>query len=386
MYDNECGIEHLKARQQAWIIDGNEWIEDMFGDNIKLSNQQAEAFKELSKIVCAKIMLSAGEKLSEEEKMYSEFIGVNIPAGMGVGKDFFASLAIPYFLSVFPDVRGQPPHVTATANTKKQLQNVLWKQLAAILPMAKKIRPDDPRSPTILEEMFVWQTEKLFLRSRKGTRHFAEAVTIPQGSGEQQAKALTGRHAPYMLFVLDEASGLPDVVIQTLEGTLTGICNLILMIYNPTRSRGYVAEAASSKRWLTLRWSGEDALFDDPQYDIPLKRQRDDLLNKYGEDSNTYRIKVLGLPPLDDKNQYIPYEWIMDAVEREIYVDDKDPVIMGVDPAGGGDETAIAVRQGAKIIAVHGFNTPDKDVFLQRVVRQIEIYQPAAIAVITAGT
>jgi hypothetical protein len=384
MHDNKKEIEHLKSRQMAWIRDGNEWVEDMFGDNIKLSNQQSEAFRELSKIICAKIMLSAGEPLSEEETRYSEFIGVNIPAGMGVGKDFWASLVTLYGLCVFPDEGGQPPHGLASANTKLQLKNVLWRQIASILPLSKKMRPDDPKSPTIMEEMFVHQAEKVYLRSRGGKRHFVEAVTIPQGSDEEQAKALTGRHAPYMFFILDEASGMPECIFKELEGTLTGIVNLIIMIYNPRRSRGYVADAATSKRWLTLRWSGEEAFFDDPKMDIPIKRQRDDLIS-YGRDSNPYRIRVMGLPPIMGNDMFFPWDWVQGAVDRELDPLEGDITVMGVDPARGGDNSVIVIRQGQRIVHIEAFNEVDTMRFLDKVVAAYYKWDPVSINIDSIG-
>lgn len=362
-----------------WRKSANCFVKSVFRDNFKLSNQQSETFTEMGKIIMAKEKLSKGLKLTDEEATYAKYIGLNVPAGMGLGKTLEAAIAAVYFLTVFPDFEGQSPHVMVISNTAKQLKNVFWRQLAGLLPMSRPLTPSNPASKTILEDLFVWQTEKFYLRTRGGNRHFAEAVTIPQGSEEEQAKALTGRHAPYMLMILDEASGLPEPVFKNIESTLTGKVNIIMMIYNPTKSRGYVADAANSDRWLTIRWDGEETCFDNPHLDLPLKARNEDLLKKYKVDSNAYRIRVKGLPPLDDKEHYIPYEWVQNAVDREMHVDDNDPIIMGVDPAGGGDETAIAIRQGSNVRAILGFNTPDKDECLRKILEVASEWEPACI-------
>jgi hypothetical protein len=157
------------------------------------------------------------------------------------------------------------------------------------------------------------------------------------------------------------------------------------MIYNPIKSRGYVAEARDSKRWLTVRWNTEETLFDCSARDVPLQARNKDLLERYGKESNVYRIRVLGLPPIAEQDVFIPWEWVQDAVNRDITPNRDDPIVMGVDPGAGGDNTAIAIRQGSKILGIHRFNTPDDKIFLQNVVKIWQQYEPDIINIDEIG-
>jgi hypothetical protein len=374
--DEEASIRRVKQ----WHVDPNLWVNDTFGDKIKLSNQQAHAFTELGKIIQAKIKISQNKELTKEEQWYGKKIGLDISSGMGSGKDFLASLMLFYFLAVFPEENGQSPHVLATANTAKQLSNVLWRQASSIPALSKPLFPDDPNSQTILESLFVCQSEKIYRVERQGRTYFAEAVTVsPHATSDEQSRALTGRHAPYMLMILDEAAGLPEAVFTNLEGTLSGRVNLLLMIYNPIKSKGYVVDARKNDRWLHITWNTEETHFGNPALDIPIQARNKDLLERYGRDSNVYRIRVMGKPPIADQTVFIPWDWIQDSVNREMEVSNDDPVIMGVDPGAGGDNTAIAIRQGRKILGIYRFNTPGLDDFVARVINIWRKYEPVII-------
>jgi hypothetical protein len=387
----------LLKRYNVWRTKPHIWVQDTFGGKIKLSNQQEHACKELGKIIYCKIQKSIGKKLNTEQERYSNYIGVDISSGMGSGKDFWVSLMLYFFLMVFPEEGGQSPHVLATANTAKQLSNVLWRQAASIPALSNKLDPNNPHSKTILEDMFVCQSEKIYRREREGKTFYAEAITVsPNASTDDQAKALTGRHAPYMLMILDEAAGLPEAVFTNLEGTLSGRVNLIIMIYNPIKSTGYAINARKNERWLSITWNTEKTFFDNPALDNPIKSRNKDLLERYGRDSNAYRIRVLGLPPYADTDVFIPYSWVQDAVYsvdhsgkvvsgRDLTPLSDDPIIMGVDPGAGGDNSAVAVRQGPKILGIHRFNTADPEEFARKVIDIWHRYEPIIINIDSIG-
>jgi hypothetical protein len=355
----------------------------VFGDNIKLSNQQKNACDELGKIIRAKLALSVGRKLEGEQKRYSEYIGINIHSGMGTGKDFWASLMMFYPLHVFPIENGQAPHGLATANTSKQLKNVLWRQASVMPAMSKKL----PDGKTILDSVFTCQSEKIFRKEFDGKSFFFEAVTVsPHASSDEKAAALTGRHAPYMFIIIDEAAGVSDAVFTNLEGTLTGRVNLVIMIYNPIKSRGYAIQACDDpKRWLSLNWNAEETFFDDPKLDIPLQRNVEALLETYGRNSNAYRIRVLGLPPLMGNDMFFPWDWIQGAVNKGLEPMPDDITTMGVDPAAGGDNSVIVVRIGQRIVDIQRFTEPDTMRFVEIVVRAYYKWEPVTINVDNIG-
>lgn len=345
-----------KARAIAsvnhWRDNPLDWMKDKF-PVVVLSGQQVDYFKELGKLIRAKIKAKRNpEALTAEERTYAAKIGISITAGQGVGKDFIAAATICYFLDVFPY-----PKITATGVTGKHLRNVLWAECSKIMRLAVSTNPADHQAPTVLESVLTWQTEKIFHKGAKnpGAEWFAEAVTInPNSTEEDQAKTLYGRHADYQLIVIDEAASVPEPVFGPLEGTLTSLCSIALMIFNPTRAKGYAHDSQYSKSdlWICARWSAEDS-------ELVTQEHLAKML-KYGRDSNTYRVKVLGLPPSSASGGLIPYESIQDAIEKEFETSEFDPVMAGVDAGGGGDRSVVCIRTGP-MAEFHQKQTPDPD-------------------------
>lgn len=353
------------VRALDWCLNPNEWVKDYFGNNILeeaqrlpgvtvktetgLSLEQENALVELGKLIKARIKNHHKLELDEEEKIYLKKVGISIMAGRGVGKDFFAALCTWFFLCCFENAK-----VFTTANNEKQLKNVLWSELSKICALSKKIDPEDSNSDTILKSMFVVQSEKIHHKNSK-ERWFAEAVTAPNNGSEDEQKAcLGGRHAPYMLFVLDEANGLSDGIYKPLEGSMTGLVNLALIIFNPTRKKGfaYDSQYGDKDRWVALRW---DAEFSEIVNPVTVERTRE----KYGEDSNTWRINIKGLPPIEDQDTLIPSEWIEDALVRELEPLEKDPLIGYLDCGAGGDRSILCFRRGGFVYKLTSNNDVD---------------------------
>lgn len=339
------------------------WVKAIFGDNIKkksgldtetgLSIQQEMGLEELRRLILAKLKVGSGDKLTRQDKLYAGKIGLSIQSGQGTGKDFFASLVILYFLYCFPNCK-----VPCTANSSKQLRNVLWSEISKVMSLSLRVNPSDLQSETLLEHLFEWQSEKIFLKSKKGRRWFAEAVTIAtNASVDSQAETLGGRHEDFMLFVIDEASGIPEPVFRPIEGTLSGVLNIVLMIFNPTRSTGFAVKShkENSDRWVTFRWNAEESELVSAAHCLGMKE-------KYGVDSNPYRIRVLGLPPLADSDALIPWDWLEDASDRDLEPLERDFVIKGWDFGAGGDKSIIATRKGGKVFPFKRNSTKDSNV------------------------
>ena len=328
----------LERSMQHWRFNPLDWVADVFGDGIKLTGQQRYYFEELGRLIQAKYLLNRDGKLPADLAGYSRKIGLSIMAGKGVGKDFTAALTILFWMDVFPDCR-----VPCTANNAQQLQNVLWAEISSVMAKAKK---PPGCSETILEQRFQWQSQKIYHKSHKET-WFAEALAYPQhGTKEQQERTLTGRHSRFLLAVVDEAAGVPDAVYSPLETTLTGVLNLILLIFNPTQNIGFAIESQTTyqDQWVCFQWSQEDCPELIPKDIITQKEE------KYGRDSNTFRVSVLGQPPHAGTGAFMPMQWIIDAMDREIEDDSSFPVIFGVDVGGGGDKSVICVRQGCTVL------------------------------------
>jgi hypothetical protein len=364
----DLNLEQAKRRVKHWQRNPLDFIVDFFGDNIRdecrrltgvelstysgLTTQQEEAFNEFGKIVGAKLDSHAGKKLTDEEREYAEKIGVSIMSGQGTGKDFFAALCLTWFMTCF-----SYPKCSATANTNKQLMNVYWSEISKVMGMAKKVDDKNPSSPTILQEMFEVQTEKVFNKQlgkeEKGKRWFCEAITVSStASPEDQGTAMAGRHERHMLFVFDEASGINDAVFKPVEGTLTGLINLVLIIFNPTKRTGFAVESQKDSRFVALHWDAEKS-------EIVSRSHIEGMARKYGRDSMPFRIRVKGLPPISDTDTLIPWEWIDAAVNRDIEPSEDDQDVLGVDVGAGGDKSVMAQRRGPQIVNITRKNTKD---------------------------
>ena len=118
------------------------------------------------------------------------------------------------------------------------------------------------------------------------------------------------------------------------------------MVGNPNRSTGYFYDSFNKniESWQTMTVSCLDADTVDPQYIEDMKRQ-------YGEDSNVFRVRVLGLPPETDDNAIMGRALVESAIDREV-----DPIEVftgwGIDDARHGrDRGALCKRKGNVINA-----------------------------------
>ena len=183
-----------------------------------------------------------------------------------------------------------------------------------------------------------------------------EAATVnPNSSSEEQAKSLTGRHEDYYLAIIDEAIGVPEPALMALEETMTGKVNIMIMIFNPFRSRGYAIDSQYKDvdKWVALRWNAEEC--------ERVTQESIDTKLKYGKESNPYRVGVLGLPPISDQSTLIPWDWIQDAIDREMEIPEGTPLILGADFGAGGDNSVIAPKRGGKIYPFRRNKTQDSN-------------------------
>ena len=145
---------------------------------------------------------------------------VAIKSGQGVGKTGLEAVALLWFLCCFPY-----PRIVATAPTKQQLHDVLWSEVSKWMS----------RSP-LLTEILRWTKTYIYLRDYE-KRWFAVARTATKPENMQ------GFHEDNMLFIVDEASGVADPIMEAILGTLSGVNNKLLLCGNPTRNSGTFFDA-----------------------------------------------------------------------------------------------------------------------------------------------
>jgi len=255
---------------------------------------------------------------------------MTIRSGHGTGKDAFASWIVIWFLSCF-----SYPKIMCTAPTARQLQDVLWAELSKWMRQS------------VLADEFVIQSDKIFHKDAP-KEWWARAVTASvKASAEDQAETLAGLHAENMLFVCDEASGIPDPVYIPLEGAMTQDNNRALLIGNMTRNTGYFYDShydyTQRNLWNRLHW-------DSRKSSNVSKEMVEYFATKYGEDSNTFRIRVCGEPPLNDDMSLIPLHWAQRCMDNDIPEHEDDIRAIGVDVARYGFDSSIILPRAGNII------------------------------------
>lgn len=249
---------------------------------------------------------------------------VSIRSGHGTGKTTFEAWCVLWFLASY-----FPARVPCTAPTAHQLGDVLWAEIA------KWHRAWAARHPW-MSAQFTWAAESYRLASAPN-----ESFAVARTSRKESPEALQGFHAENILFLIDEASGVPDNIFEVAEGALSTEGAFVVMAANPTRQSGYFFDSHHKMRahWAALHWSGEDSPMVSRQY-------IDTMAQKYGRNSPVFKVRVLG-DFVDAADGVISLELCEAAKARDVAVNSAAPIVWGVDVARFGDDsTALAKRQG----------------------------------------
>jgi hypothetical protein len=283
--DNKELIEKGGKAVARYRTDLVAWVKYVFPD-VVLTSQQRHLLVEVGKLYAAKIKRYKGEEMTAEEREYAAKIGISVMSGHWTGKDFISAIIHDHFLCNFPY-----PKLVCTANTFKQLKNVFHSEVVKSFRLSRKVDED---GATYLDSLLEIQAEKVFLKQLKGREWFSEFVTVAtRGTKEEQAECLAGRNADFKLTIVDEASGIPYAVFKPFEGAMSGIINIVIMIFNPTRSSGYAIDShgKNRERWLCFRWNAEES-------ERTNKDAIKDLERRYGRDSNVSVFVCLVFLPL----------------------------------------------------------------------------------------
>jgi len=160
----------------------------------------------------------------------------------------------------------------------------------------------------------------------------------------ENADSFQGLHAAHSTpwVMMDESSGVDDKLAEVAEGGLTDGEPMIFKFGNRTQNTGHFNDCWGdlSHRYLTR-------IVDSSKVKITNKVIISQWAQDYGEDSDFYRVRVLGLPPRSASTQFIPSDYVEAARLNPAVAGIREPLIMGVDVARhGGDFSVIAFRKG----------------------------------------
>lgn len=166
-------------------------------------------------------------------------------------------------------------------------------------------------------------------------------------SRAESPEALQGVHAEggRVLLLCDEASGIPDSVYEAGAGSMSGANCCTVLMGNPTRITGFFFDTHHKlkHRWQTYHWScvGNPRVTDD---------FLEDMRARYGEDSNQYRVRVLGEFPIRDDATLIPLELVTASMDRDIATDNDADEVWGLDVARFGQDSSALVKRRGKVV------------------------------------
>lgn len=246
---------------------------------------------------------------------------VSIRSGHGTGKSAFLAWSVLWFMFCY-----YPTKVPVTAPTSHQLNDVLWAEIALWLSKLKE------RAPELAREIG-WKSEVV-----EWVQNPRESFAVARTSRPEQPEALQGFHSENLLFVIDEASAVPEEVFQVAEGALSTEGAYVVMAANPTRMEGYfhASHHKMRERWACLHWNGEDS-------PLVSRAYIDDMAAKYGRESAIYRIRVRG-DFAGNPDGVIPLDVIEQAIGREVAPFGR--IVWGVDVARfGEDRSALCKRR-----------------------------------------
>lgn len=247
---------------------------------------------------------------------------VSIRSGNGVGKTALCAWLALHFLLFRNDVK-----IPVTAPSSSQMRDGLIPEITRW----RMVLPDFLRSTLEATED----------RVRKISPGGGETDFISFRTARADApEALAGIHATHVMGIVDEASGVPDVVYEFAEGLLSTPGAIMVLIGNPTRAKGYFwrTHTALSHAWRTWKVPCQASSRVSPDFIRSIAET-------YGEHSNVYRYKVLAEFPDSLENTVIPAELVRSAVGRDIASDPPQAArVWGIDPGRGGDPTGFVAR------------------------------------------
>lgn len=250
---------------------------------------------------------------------------ISVRAGHGVGKSTACAWAVSWFKTT-----RFPQKTVITAPTAAQLFDALFSE----------IKSWEAKLPPSVRELFEVFSEHIQHRSAPDDS-FVSART----SSSERPEAMSGVHSAHVLLICDEASAIPESVYESATGSMSSHSCTMILISNPTRNSGLFFKTHHALRgsWETMAVS----CLDPDLADMVSPDFAKQIAETYGENSNAYRVRVLGEFPEREDDVLIAAELVDAAMIRDVFHDVTQPLRYGVDVARFGDDrSALCKRQG----------------------------------------
>lgn len=220
-------------------------------------------------------------KMSEVNDSIRDNEKTVVGAGHGVSKTYTLARVVLTFLNCY-----YPSTVITTAPTWNQVKDEMWREIResytnSKIPLGGKLT-----------------TTMLDMQKETGVKWFAIGIATKPDTVTQEATRIHGHHNIHMLKVIDEGSGILPEIWRAMQ-YIGGEFDRTVAIGNPVTKGGEFAAALKDPTWNHINISVKDTPnFKTGRRIIPgvWGREKElEIRNKYGEDSDEYRVRILGL-------------------------------------------------------------------------------------------
>lgn len=271
-----------------------------------------------------------------------------IASGRGIGKSAMVAWLVHWMLST-----RLGSTTIVTANTEQQLRSRTWPEIGKWLTLSVNGHWFDRTATTIKPAAWFQEALERDLNIDCGY-YYAQS----QLWSEENPDAFAGIHSTAgVQLIMDEASGIPESIYTVSEGFFTEPTkNRFWHAFsNPRRNQGAFYESFHSAAafWNTRQIDSRTVEGTD-------KQVFDQMVAQYGTDSPQVRVEIAGEFPRTDDSTVIAPDLVRSAMSRDVTLSASEPIIWGLDPSRqGGDQTALAKRQGNTVFEVKTFRNMD---------------------------
>jgi hypothetical protein len=272
-----------------------------------------------------------------------------------VGKSFLAAVLASWFY----DTR-DPSITLCTAPKITSVRDILFRELRSIRPSLSGFLPKSTRL-------------------QSGPSHFIDGLTC---SNEERFK---GRHERHMMFVLDEAVGIPTWLFTAVDSMFqsTGE-HYQLCLFNPTDRSSRVSQLEDSGAMPCYVMSALDhpnivgcelihnaispstihSRIERECYRIKIDEDKPGSFifkgERYVPHTIEFFVQVLGRWPIFSTASVWPDQVLEAMRTASVAVTDSSPIVVGVDVARfGQDASCIAIRHGRKLLSLNSYYSVD---------------------------
>lgn len=247
----------------------------------------------------------------------SQYSNVAVRSGHSLSKSYSFARAGLWFLCSYPHSK-----VVMTAPTDRQVMDIFWTEIQKAYDIA---------SDMIGGHLV---TKKLTLKN--------DWYLVAFTTKDYTLGTFAGYHAPYVMLIFDEASGIPRNLWDAAEGIKTGLIVKHLVGGQPFDPNTAFGDCFKSEKWHKIHLSCYDSPNITGECDIPGLVNSDWVKDKeevWGKDSPLFLARVLGEFPSASSDTLISLTQIQNAIAREFVP--TPPYVIGLDVARFGDDSSV---------------------------------------------